>query len=599
MASNVAARDGSLDFSGGVNSLAVTTLASETAPGGLQRNQLAWLTNGELRDGGITPRAGWLYRGVVASADGLFQGKTMYAPFGATPYEIWAVSGHILKVDCETYAVTDLSDQFNLYHPADQTYFYFCQAEEFLIIQAGDGVTLPLIWDGVTMRRSIGINNTAVAPGTPGVNEIPAATAMDYFMGRLWYAQDRTINAGDIVKGPSGTLAYAFRDSVLNVTENPMVVGGDGFTIPSQDGTVIRGIAHSANIDAALGQGRLFVGTRKAIYALNVPVTRTDWINATNNNVPLITVVQLTNGWVNDRSIVSVNGDLFYQSLEPGIRSLMQSVRNFTQWANVEISSNENRILQFNDRALLRFGSGIFFNNRLLQTALPRQLPQGVVHDSIIPLDVSPISTFNSQRPPNWEGNYEGIPILQMAVGDFGGNERAFTAVVSTVDGTMQIWEMTTNSRVENVDNRIVMVTEYPAFTWAATLRELEMKKLVSAEIWVDRLWGTVQFQLEYRPDGATCWIPWRIWKECSPRNTAESVGLPVEYPENMGECYKMTMILPMPPLECSPCGTGRPAYIGYQFQARLITKGYMRIRGFWLWAEKFERQQYGSQMVC
>ena len=93
----------------------------------------------------------------------------------------------------------------------------------------------PLIWDGAILRRSKGITNPAVAPGTPGVNEIPAGTAMDYFMGRIWYAQGRVANAGDIVGGPSGTLAYDFRDSVLNVTECPLVLGGDGFSVPAQD----------------------------------------------------------------------------------------------------------------------------------------------------------------------------------------------------------------------------------------------------------------------------------------------------------------------------------------------------------------------------
>lgn len=590
MANQVSQRDGSLDFSGGVSSVCVTTLASPQAPGGLQRNQLAWLVNAGVRDGGISQRSGWLYRANIWDSMGLFQGQFLYSPIGANPYLIVAISGHILKVDCETYAIQDLSVAFGEFHPADQPYFYFCQAEQFLVIQAGDGTTLPLFWDGTTLRRSAGL---------PG-NELPAATAMDYYMGRLWYAQNRTVTAGDIVGGASGTAPYNFRDSVLKVTENPMAVGGDGFTVPSNDGTVIRGIAHGAAIDVALGQGRLFVGTRKAIYSLQVPVTRADWIAATNSNQPLMTVVQLTNGWVNDRSIVSVNGDLFFQSLEPSIRSLMQSVRYFQQWGNVEISANERRILQFNDRSLLKFASGIFFDNRLLQTALPRQTPQGVVHDSLIPLDVIPVSTFEQQRPPNWEGNYEGIPIFQMAVGDFGGLERAFAAVQSTIDGSLQIWEISTASRVENTDNRITWLVETPAFNWQGTIGELEMKKLVSAELWVDRLWGTVEFSLDFRPDGATCWIPWARWQECSPRNTAETLALPIGYPVNMGECYKMVMTLPKPPETCAPCGTGRPAYLCYQAQLRLTVHGYCRLRGIWMWAQAVERGQYPvMQFVC
>jgi len=46
--------DGSLDFSGGVDSIKVTTIQSQQNPNGLGRNELAWLDNAGVRDGGIT-----------------------------------------------------------------------------------------------------------------------------------------------------------------------------------------------------------------------------------------------------------------------------------------------------------------------------------------------------------------------------------------------------------------------------------------------------------------------------------------------------------------------------------------------------------------
>ena len=598
MASNVAQRDGTISFDGGVDSVSTPTVADAGNPNGLQRNELAWAINCSLRDGGISPRGGVLYRATIAANTGLYQGGAIYHPFGANPYAIWCISGHVLKIDLETYAVTDLSVLFNLFMPADGTYFFFCQAEEFLVIQAGDGLTLPLFWDNVTLRRSIGITNTAVAPGTPGINEIPAATAMCYYMGRLWYAQNRTVSAGDIVGGPSGTAPYNNRDSILNVTENPQVLKGDGFTIPSQDGNTIRGIAYAASIDAALGQGRLFIGTRKAIYSLTVPVTRADWIAADASKQPLLTVVQLANGWVNDRSIVPVNGDLFSQSVEPGIRSLQQSVRNFQQWGMTSLSANVQRILNFVDRSLLRFASGIFFQNRLLQTSLPRQTPQGVVHDAIIPLDVMPISSFNQQRQPNWEGSYQSVPIFQLSMGDFGGLERAFAAVRSEVDWSLQLWELVETSRVDNLNNRIQFQAETPAFNFANTLGALELKKLVSAELWVDRLAGKVDFKVEYRVDSSTCWMPWSEWSECSPQNTAETLASPVGYSTELGTCYRATTHLPKPDPTCAPCNASRPSDLGYQWQARITIKGYVRIRGFWLWAEKTERGLYSPKLV-
>lgn len=595
--------DGSIDFSGGVNSIAVTTVQSDRNPNGLQRNQLAWLDNATVRDGGITCRSGWQKKGTINSDETAFyQGKFMYQPIGADPYFIHVIGGHVYRVDPDTAVAIDLTAAFPAmvpqFNPNVETQAFFVQGEKYLVIQAGDGVTPALFWDGVTLRRSIGITNTAVAPGTPGVNEIPPATAMDYFMGRIWYAQDRTASAGDIVKGPSGTLANDFTDSILNVTENPMVLGGDGFTVPSNDGSVIRALKHSANIDAALGQGRLFVGTRKAIYALNVPVTRTAWIAADNNNQPLMTVVQLNNGWVNDRSVVPVNGDLFYQSLEPDIRSLNQCTRFFQQWGNIPISANEQRILQFNNRALLRHSSGIYFDNRLLETALPTQAARGVVHKALVPLDFTPISSFNQQRQPNWEGMMEGLDILQMATGDFGGRERSFMTVIGAGTQNIDLWEMTSDNRfdadTEDTEKRIAWIVEFPSFTWGD---ETLLKRLVGAELWVDRLFGTVQFVMEYRPDGQQCWIPWHAWKKCTTKHSEENVLTPQQYPlDDCLDSYVANMTLPKPPSKCTPMG--RNSDIAFQFQVRMAIKGYCRIRGLYLHATPFGRKLY-TNITC
>jgi hypothetical protein len=588
--------DGTVDFAGGVNSVKVTTIQSEVNPGGLARNELSWLINGTTRDGGITPRAGWEHVVRVHDGSAIFQGGYMYEPRVGFAYLVYAIGGHIYSYDIETAILRDLSVEFGEFHPAAEPYYYYIQAEEFLVIQAGDMKTLPLIWDGATLRRSIGITNAAVAPGTPGVNEIPVATCMEYYMGRLWYAQYRTYSAGDIVGGPSGTAAYEFRDAVLNVTENPLCVGGDGFTVPSQAGN-IRVLKKSAAIDTTLGEGRLFIGTRKEMYALTVPVTRANWIAADTDNQPLQSVVQIVNGPVNDRSAITINGDLFYQSLEPGIRSLFLAIRNFNQWGNVDLSANERRILKYNDRALMRHGSGIEFDNRLLMTALPKETPQGVIHDALVPLDFVPVSHMGAQRAPAWQGHYEGLQFLQLFAGDFGGRERAFALCVSKADSGIDLWELTYNSQFDSPDNRITTIVEFPAFTWG---NEFAMKKLVGAELWLDRLYGTVEFLLEWRPDGEWCWYKWHEWDECTARTSAELPEGSLYPLEQWGEAYRSTITIPRPPLVCadSQLQVGRPAHIGYQFQARLTFKGFCRIRGILLHAEMVERKLYAN-LTC
>ena len=78
---------------------------------------------------------------------------------------------------------------------------------------------------------------------------------------------------------------------------------------------------------------------------------------------------------------------------QPGVPFLTLATRYFDQPGNLELSARqENRILQFTNRGLLGFATGCFANNWLLQSNLPMQLPQGVVHTAIIPLHFVPIS---------------------------------------------------------------------------------------------------------------------------------------------------------------------------------------------------------------
>jgi len=746
VSSNVRLTDGSWDWSLGVDSGKVTTIASELMPNGLKRNQLAWLSNATCRGGGITQRTGWQPLCTVHPGAAQFQGGWLYdnSAQGGNPYLIISIAGEILRINVDTdNSVVSLSAAFGLYNPPLEPQSYFTQGEEFLVIQAGDGVTLPLFWDGTTLRRSTGagivagvtaanftspglnefvlvtltapytlaqnrvlvigvefylqvgllqsctlqnVNNpgpgniypagtqvfdgagtligttlvsfivptapavvalpvwiAAVTPpialgavvidGTdwnitvtpdaavtaPGANqellinltqlagvvvvqpvnlntigELPPSTAMDFFMGRLWFSQDRQYTAGDIVLGPAGTQPYRKRDSILKITESPLALAGDGFVLPTQDG-VIRALRHSANMDTALGEGNLYVFTQRAIYSLTVPVKRSEWITSTE---PLQRVVQNRNGSYGDRCIVAANGDLFFQASD-GIRSLFVSTRSFQDWGNRPISSNINRLLNFNDRSMMRFASGINFDNRMLQTALPYMTDVGVAFKAIAILDFDLISSLEEVKPPAWEGAYFGVPILQMWEGDYGGRQRAFMAIRSEIDGSIGIWEMDSSSRTDNGDNRIEWFAEFPAWTWS---KEFELKKLDGGELWIDRIFGTVDLTVYYRPDAATCWEFWTQTQFCSSRSTCEDESNTQCYPSqdyaDYGDGHRFSITLPTPPAPSCSASNNRPSNIGFQMQVKVVVKGFCRIRGNLEFAIPFGKAPF-SGMAC
>lgn len=611
MASSVRMIDGAWDWSQGVDSSKVTTMASQLVPNGLKRDMLAFMCNATVRGGGINCRNGINWMATIGTGNDLWQGGFVYEPDFGDPYLICSIGGRILKVLLEDpWTITDLSSISGLTNPATVDKAFFCQAEKFLVIQAGDyetataagtTPTLPLFWDGTTLRRSIGITNTGAPPNTPGINEIPAAMCMDYYMNRLWYAQGRTYSAGDIVGGLAGTVGNKYRDAVLNVTESPLCFGGDGFTVPSNAGN-IRAISHTAAVDTPLGEGQLFVFTRKVIYKMVVPITRTDWIATTGNNLPLQTVIAKSKGTYSDTSVVGVNSDLFYQS-QDGIRSLNMWIRYAGAWGNTGISANEDRVLKFNDRSLMHHSSGILFDNRMLQTALPVQTNAGVAFQGIIPLDFDLISTLQDKLPPAWEGMLEGLLWLQLFVGDFGGEERAFCTYVSEIDGSIRIAEISRYDRFDdeyvtddNAIRRITWYAETPAFTWG---KETELKQLDGGEIWVDRVFGSVTMEVEYRPDADNCWRFWHRIEVCSAESSCETVDSPICYPEQpYNENYVFPITLPKAPLPQCQTLNQRPTNIGHQFQVRITMKGWARIRGLMVYALPLDKSPFGG-LAC
>lgn len=581
-----------LDFSGGVNSNVIPIRSSDGIPHGLSDNSLAWANNAVMRGGGISPRFGWVPRIEGAPWSGLFQGGMFYQPDYGEPQLVIAVGGQIYRIRTDTdFSIENISALTGLSMDAARDQYFFAQAEKWLVIQDGTLVTKPMFFstndDGsiatmVQSRGFVGVNDPT--------NQIPPAGPMDYYQQRLWYAFGRFYAAGDIVfNQTSGTAPFQFRDSVLAVTENPVPSGGDAFVTPISSGN-IRWLRHAANLNTQLGETNLFIGTRNAIFACNAPITRDDWTAATLDLMPLQTVALLGAGAYSDRGCTPINGDLLFASTPNGdVRSLRTAILNFQQPGQIPISNNINRVLDFNNRALLHFTSSVYHDTRFLQTVLPYTTAVGTAFQGIAALDFNPLSSLQETLPPIWEGVWEGLAVLQLYQANIGGRDRAFAAVLGAT-GAIDLWELTTTEKFnQNAGGtaRTQWSFETPSFAWGDTHK---LKELETFKFWIDRLVGTCEFRLEWRPDSYSCWLPWRSWKECAAKDCTELEINPcvdTGYPspvEPFCELFKTTMTMPKPPTVCIQ-SSGRASNIGYTFQLRLTVKGWCRIRGLFGYA--------------
>ena len=139
----------------------------------------------------------------------------------------------------------------------------------------------------------------------------------------------------------------------------------------------------------------------------------------------------------------------------------------------------------------------------------------------------------------------------------------------------------------------MLWAAEFPAFTWSTQGLELKLKHLKGGECWVDKIAGTVDMDVYYRSDADPCWRHWFHTSFCAARNCAETEPVLACYPDQpFREGYKFPVVFPEPPVACNSMGV-RPSTIGYQFQVKIILKGWCRMRGILLYAQPHGEPQY------
>jgi len=400
-------------------------------------------------------------------------------------------------------------------------------------------------------------------------NELPAGKMGAYGKGRNWecLTDSRSFLASDIVGGPSGTPAEDFRDAVLHVTENNFLVGGGTFRVPLSGGQ-IRAMIFQSESDTSLGQGPLLIFTPDQVFSCQAPVDRLVWQTLTN---PILTIGLRGAGALGQNSVCNFNGDVLFRSLL-GVSSYILGRRDFDVWGNVPISREVERIIDRDAQNLLPYGSTVNFDNRLLMTCAPTTSALGVYHAGVVAINSDPLSNMQGKKPSCWDGLWPGLNAFQMMTGEFNLVNRCYAFVFEQASKTIALREVLPGKTQEIYDNAtqpIQWTIESPVLFREIDPSKRTFKRLWNGEVFFDEMQGTINFEVQYKPDDYPCWIPWLSWQECAPMNVE---GAMPQFRPQIG--------LGSPSgTPCDPT-TNRPLREGFYFQVRLVVFGQCRFKG-------------------
>lgn len=538
---------------------------SGNAPSLIGQDQVAFAMNTTFRHDYPQPRPGWSQITLTGDDlnEGKWQGAHSYIDGNGRPYIIACVGGQVLRVDVSLNVVTNLSSTSGISLPAQLPLVWMTQAERYLPIQ--NGYTIPVIWDGTSLRES----NPVAFGGT----ELPVGTVMEYNNGRLWVAlPDRqSFVAGDLAYSITGTDI-----DVLSFTENEFINGGGSFAMPSNAGNIIA-MKTVALQDSTLGQGPLQVFGVNGSASMNAPFDRTTWQQLSS---PIQSVSMLAPGPAGQMAVTTVNGDLWYRS-QDGVRSFMVARRDHGTWVNTPLSHEMERLFRRDDPHLGEHTSCVVFDNRLLCTtsgyrATVDGVEYGVAWRGLAVLDFNPVSSMFDRTQPTWEGAWSGLQILQIVTVNYYGTDRCFIFALNS-DYEIELWELSKNLTTDNVTTPIQWFIETKSYGFQDQSESL--KQLARTERWLSQVSGEVEFTVEYRPDGFWGWLPLDSGTVCATTGMCDGPGCgPLLAPQIQ---YRGRKISASPdPAECEECND-KPYRNAFDFQFKLSLTGFAALRRF------------------
>lgn len=553
---------------------------SGRAPILLNPNQTAFMVNATVRSGFVENRPGMFQHSLTGDDpdQGRWQGASIYQGQDGKPYVIASIEGEIIRFDPITNQVTNLTDlSGGLMMQFNAPKVWMVQAEQYLVIQ--DNLSRALIFDGASLRQS--------NPKFFGGDEVPTGNAMEYNNGRLWVVLPdfKSFVAGDLAYSVTGTTA-----DLLKFTENEFLNGGGRFVMAANAGTItsLRSVAVQ---DTTTGQGPLQVFTTLGAASINAPFNREAWQDTQS---PIVTVSLMAPGPRSDTCTTNVNGDIWYRAND-GVRSFQIARRDHGTWVNTPVSHEMERILDRDDPYLLDRVSMARFDNRLLFTVSPYRAADdgtqyGTVFRGLGVLDFMSVSSMFERTQPVWEGMWTGLRILQILSGTYLDTERCFIFALND-DNEIELWELSKANKFDETDTPIEWFIETRSFGFEDQGNFL--KQLQRTERWFDRLAGTVNLNVKYRPD--SYWD----WKDLDEGSVCANTGVcllngctPPQFPQLQ---YRPRKLTASPSVTDCESAVQKPFRDGFDFQLKITITGAARLRRFRLVAGKVKENTVGG----
>jgi hypothetical protein len=446
---------------------------------------------------------------------------------------------------------------------------WFCQAEEYFVIQ--DGSATPLIMQGLsTIRRA-------------QTTEVPVGTAMAYGQGRLWLAQGRQVVAGDLLGGPT---------SVISFTEQTYLGEAAYFGVPLNSGNVV-GLIFIEQGDTNTGQGDLLLFARNAVYSIQASVPREATTTQPGwQGTPGMQKIAITNiggtGW---RNLTNVNSDVFFRARD-GWRTYRTARNQMYGWGTAHISNEMQRVMGEDSLYLLDYASSALYKNRVYLTSqpLPYRSDGASSFGGLVVLDLDIISSVinksnlasesaNSiitgvQRgSPAYDGFWQlpgGRRILQILSGTFEYVERIFIFCLNPSTNQTEIWEMTDEQAFDIQNTPVTCQVETRAMDFKLPD---SFKELRRGDLYFTSMMASIKVTVEYRSDGYPAWTLWQtltLQSQQAPctMNLAicQNPGCPVE-----GYWFCRSLTTPNPDCDVN---TSKLLRNGYFFQFRITWVG-------------------------